>query len=79
MTPEQFTAVIGALTLLIGAVSGLIVTVHQYHGAVNSKMDKLLSINASAAHAAGVIEGQGRPATAELRISDLLTVETAEK
>ena len=55
MTVDQFIAVMGAFTLLIGAVAGLAQAIHNYHQAVNGRMDLLLALTEKSAHAEGVL------------------------
>lgn len=43
---------------MIGAMAVLISAIHNYHTAVNSKMDKLLELNSTAARAAGKLEAE---------------------
>jgi putative effector of murein hydrolase len=58
VTVDQATALLIALTGLIGAIVGLAVQVRAYHHAVNSRMDELLNLTRASSHAAGVVEGQ---------------------
>lgn len=61
MTPEEFTAILVAMAGLITAVATLAATVHGYHKQVNSRMDELLRLTASSAHARGLAEQTQRP------------------
>lgn len=54
---QGLVAVMVAITGLIGAVATLVATVRNYHQLVNSRMDQLLDLTRSAAHAQGVAEG----------------------
>jgi hypothetical protein len=54
VSPEQFTAILGGITALLGAIGALVITISRYHQAVNHKMDALLELTASSSHAEGV-------------------------
>ena len=54
MEPEQFAAILTALAAVLGAVAVCIKEVREYHRAVNSKMDVLLALTATASRAEGV-------------------------
>jgi uncharacterized membrane protein len=54
VSPEQFTAIIVALTGLVGAIAALTYQVSRWHSQVNSRMDELLVLTAAAARAEGV-------------------------
>jgi hypothetical protein len=59
VTVDQATALLVALTGLIGAIVALAVQVRAYHHAVNSRMDELLELTRASSHAAGLEEGRG--------------------
>jgi hypothetical protein len=64
MSPEQFVAILFALAAVFGAVAKCIAEVRQYHSAVNSKMDALLTLTAASSRAEGVLaerEAQEQP------------------
>ncbi len=61
MTPEQFDALLGALAVLITAISGLIVAVTRLYAkveenrkAINGRVDDLVATARVAGHAEGV-------------------------
>lgn len=65
MTVEQFVAVLGALAILIGAVTRLLFQVEamleaqrEQGKAMNGLQDKLVTAAEAKGHAEGVIEGQ---------------------
>jgi hypothetical protein len=62
MTPEQFTAILVALTGLLGAIGALFVQLGRTHRLVNSRMDELLRLT----RASGVTEGQDRAKVSDI-------------
>lgn len=61
MTPEQFTALISAIAVLIAAVTGLLVAVSRWHAQVNSRMDQLLELTRTSSRAEGVASVRETP------------------
>jgi len=57
MSPEQFVAILGALTALIAAVAAALVQVRATHALVNSRMTQLLALTQQASLAQGKLEG----------------------
>jgi hypothetical protein len=53
VTPEQFVAILVALTGLIGAVGALAAVVRNYHQAVDGRMDELLRLTRDASYLEG--------------------------
>ena len=64
MTTDQFVAVLGALTALVVAASGLAFQVRSYHREVDGRMSELLELTRTAAHAQGVLQGADPPDSA---------------
>jgi hypothetical protein len=58
MTPEQFAAIMVAFTGLIGAVTALLVAVHNLHSAVNGRLTQLLAERETAARKDGELAGR---------------------
>lgn len=58
MTPEQFVAIMGGLTLLIGAVVQLLVAVKGLHTAVNGRLTQLLAAETARAQKEGELAGR---------------------
>jgi hypothetical protein len=58
MSPEQFVAIMGALTLLIGAIVQLLVAVRSLHSAVNGRLTMLLDEATTAARKDGELAGR---------------------
>lgn len=65
MSPEQFTALIGALGALVTAIAGLIVAVTRLYAkveenrkAINGRVDDMVATARVAGHAEGVVLGQ---------------------
>lgn len=58
MTPEQATALIVALTGLIGALGAIFVQMRQTHKLVNSRMTELVEATRQAAQAHGELVGR---------------------
>ncbi len=58
MSPEQFTALIVALTGLVTALSAIFVQLRQTHGLINSRMTQLLAETKLAARLGGQSEGR---------------------
>lgn len=73
MTVDQFVAVMGAFTALIGALGVIYVQLLQNHRAVNGRMTELLEMTRQAAQTKGELAGRDfvagvqleRPAEAE--------------
>jgi hypothetical protein len=63
MSPDQQFAIafIGAFTALIGAMATLFIQLRQLHAQVNSRLDQLVELTRTAAHAEGKLEGQNLP------------------
>ncbi len=57
MTADQFTALIVALTGLVGALTGIFVQLRQTHGLINSRMTQLVRETQLAAQLSGQKEG----------------------
>jgi hypothetical protein len=57
MSPEQFVAVLGAVTALVIAVSGVFIQVRQTHQLVNSRMTQLVNLTRDSSLAQGKLEG----------------------
>lgn len=62
MSPEQLVAVMGALTALVVAVGGVYVQIRQLSRRVDGRLEQLLELTATSAHAQGVLEEQEAPA-----------------
>ncbi len=71
VNPEQqfVLALLGALTALLVALGGLFVQFRQLKVQMNSRLDELVAINRSAAHAEGKLEGEASPPRLR-RVSD---------
>jgi vacuolar-type H+-ATPase subunit B/Vma2 len=63
MTPDQFTAVIIALTGLVTALGAIFVQLRQTHSLINSRMTQLVAETKLAGTLAGQIEGREQEAT----------------
>jgi hypothetical protein len=63
---EQFVAIMGSITALIGAVTVAIVQLRQTHSLVNSRMSELLDVTKRASLAEGRLEGPGPPGGSEI-------------
>jgi hypothetical protein len=63
LSPEQFAAILLALAAVFGAVARCIAELRSYHSAVNSKMDALLELTATASLAEGKLLGEAKPST----------------
>jgi hypothetical protein len=61
VTPEQFVAILGAVTTAIVAIAGVYVQLHQLHAKVNGRLTELLVLTRAAALAEGKLEGLGHP------------------
>jgi hypothetical protein len=61
VTVEAITALLVAVTGLIGALVALAVQVRAYHQQVNSRMNELLELTRTSAHAEGVLAGADIP------------------
>jgi len=57
VTPEQFVAILTALTALVGAMVAVLRQVHQTHALVNSRMEELLALTRTSSRAEGRLEG----------------------
>jgi hypothetical protein len=58
VTPEQFVAILTALTALLVAVAGVLIQVRQTHELVNGKMHELVQLAQVAAKKEGELEGR---------------------
>lgn len=56
--PGQFVAIMGALATLVGAVTALLVAVHNLHDAVNGRLTQLLAERETAARKDGELAGR---------------------
>lgn len=63
MTPEQFVAIIGALTALIIAVTAAWVQLRATHQLVNGRMQELLQLTRDSSKAEGKLEGPAAPSS----------------
>lgn len=60
MTVEQLTALLIAITGLIGALAAVFAQLRQTHGLINSRMTELIDTTRLAAQLGGQIEGTER-------------------
>ena len=56
MSVEQFIAIMGAVTALVGVLGGILVQLRQTHTLINSRMTQLLDVSKTASHAEGVLD-----------------------
>lgn len=66
MSPEQFTALIVAVTGLIAAVGVVLAQVRQTHNLVNSRMTELLDATKLASQKTGELQGRDQERTRTL-------------
>jgi hypothetical protein len=69
VTPEQATALIIAISGLIGALGAVFAQLRQTHGLINSRMTELIDTTKLAAQLSGQIEGTERERTRLGRVS----------
>ncbi len=58
MTPEQFVAVLGAVTALVVALGAIFVQLRQTHTIINSRMTELIETTRQAAQSKGELAGR---------------------
>lgn len=67
MSPEQFVAIVAAITALVVAVGGVIVQVVQLRRQVDGRLTQLLELTATSSRAAGALAETEKMAAARIR------------